>query len=766
VTRPHLHVAHRRRWAALCTGLLIACVAWQAPSARAATPTVTATWVTDVTATSANLRAQIDPGEFAATYRFEYLTEAAFQANLAANPPREEFAGAARMPAGVEPPVISASVPVFQHLASLPSSTTYRFRVVAAFGSPRETVPGPARAFTTESSTAPPTLLDARGWELVSPADKAGGSVQGPAANFGGGVFQAAAAGGGVTYSSSSSFAGGAGAPPASQYISTRGGEGWSTQNISTPQLSGSYGDEPDGAPFQLFSTDLSRALLLNGERCRGASGECPVVNPPLPGSAAPVGYQDYYLREAGGFGSILTGAELLNTALGPAQFELSLAGATPDLAHVVLTTCAALTADATEVAAPGGCDPTDQNLYDWSGGGLTLINRLPGQSIGNPGAKLGAQSGAISASGSRVYWAASDGDLYLDEAGQTKPVDESGEAVFQVASTDGRLGYFLKAGHLDRYEAGSETVTDLTPAGGVEGVLGASADGSRVYYGTVSGVFLSDGGTSVEVAPGPADPGDFPPATGTARVSADGTHLAFLSSASLTGYDNTDAATGLPDSEVFLYDAGSGRLLCASCNPTGERPLGPSTIPGAVANGAGATATDLYKPRALNGSGTRLFFDSRDRLLPQDTDAQPDVYEWEASGTGSCATQAVCLGLISSGRSSDGASFIDASTDGADAFFLTGESLVPSDPGSVDVYDAREGGGFAVPPTPIPCAGDACQPLPSPPEDPTPGTLIPAPPNPKPHFPKQHHKKPKKKHHKKQHAKKHHSKRHARSTR
>jgi hypothetical protein len=761
---PHLSVAfwRTRGCVALCAGLLVLCVAWPAPSAEAATPTVTATWVTDVTATSANLRAQIDPGESTATYRFEYLTEAAFQANLAANPPREEFAGAARIPAGVELPVISASVPVFQHLASLTSSTTYRYRVVAAFGSPREIVTEPARSFTTQSSTAPPTLLDARGWELVSPPDKAGGSVQGPAANFGGGVFQAAAAGGGVTYSSSSSFAGGAGAPPASQYISTRGGNGWSTQNISTPQLSGSYGDEPDGVPYQLFSTDLSRALLLNGERCRGAAGECPVANPPLPGSGAPAGFQDYYLREVSGFRSILTGAELFHTALGPAEFELSLAGATPDLAHIVLATCAALTADATEVAAPGGCDPADQNLYEWSGGGLSLVNRLPGETLGSPGAKLAARSGAIAASGSRVYWAASDGDLYLDEAGQSKPVDESGEAVFQLASLDGGVAYFLKVGHLYRYEATSGTVTDLTPAGGVEGVLGASANGSLVYYGTVSGVFLSNGGTNVEVGSGPADPGDFPPDTGTARVSADGAHLAFLSSASLTGYDNTDAATGLPDSEAFLYDAGSGRLICASCNPTGERPLGPSTIPGAVANGAGLTATDLYKPRALSGSGTRLFFDSRDRLMPQDTDARPDVYEWEAVGTGGCATAAGCIGLISSGRSSDGASFIDAPNEGADAFFLTGESLVPSDPGSVDVYDAREGGGFAVPPTPIPCAGDACQPLPSPPEDPTPGTLRSAPPNPKPHFPKSHHKKPKKK----KHGKKHHKKRHARSHR
>ncbi len=89
------------------------------------------------------------------------------------------------------------------------------------------------------------------------------------------------------------------------------------------------------------------------------------------------------------------------------------------------------------------------------------------------------------------------------------------------------------------------------------------------------------------------------------------------------------------------------------------------------------------------------------------------------------------CLGLISSGRGAEGASFVDASANGFDAFFLTGGSLVPTDPGSIDLYDARIGGGFSVPQPPIECIADACQPLPQAPEDPTVGTLIPGPGNP-----------------------------------
>ena len=92
----------------------------------------------------------------------------------------------------------------------------------------------------------------------------------------------------------------------------------------------------------------------------------------------------------------------------------------------------------------------------------------------------------------------------------------------------------------------------------------------------------------------------------------------------------------------------------------------------------------------------------------------------------GDCGRSPGCIGLISSGRSPRGARFLDATASGADVFFITDESLVGIDPGSIDVYDARIGGGLAEPKEPFICKGDACQPLPSPPDDPTPGTLTP----------------------------------------
>ena len=710
---------------AVCAGLA-AGGATQAGAAGA--PEIHGSYVEGVTATSVVLHGEINPDGLSTTFRAEYITEAAYRANLDAIPPRSGFSGASLSPAkGVG--AGANDVPVFQQLNNLAPATAYRYRLLATNSA--GTTPGPERGFGTEELTNTVRVLDRRGWERVSPVDKNGGAIQGFGENFGGGVLQASADGNALTYSPADSFGDAPqGAPVASQYLARRGAGGWASENITTPLLSGSYGDRPDGVPYQLFSPDLGRGLLANGERCRGSNGECPVLNPPLPGTGAPAGYRNYYLRNdlTGGFQSLLDAAAVGETALGPERFELEFAGASPDLSHVVLSSCAALTADAVEVVASGDCDPETQNLYEWSGGGLTLVNLRPGETEGTPSASLAARAGAVSADGARVYWTEEESPgpetgIYLREGTQTQLVGGSAAGAFQTASADGRFAFFITAaGHLDRYDATSGVSTDLTPGGGVLGVLGVSQDGNRVYYLSGSGLFLWSGGATTEVA-ATADAGNYPPATGTARVTPGGSHLAFVSSADLTGYENEGAT------EVFLYGpppgGGDPRLTCVSCNPTGERPQGASSVPGAIANGEGEGATRVYKPRVLSSDGSRVFFDSDDVLVSTDTNNRQDVYEWEATGAGDCTREGGCVALISSGRSSEPSTFVDASADGSDAFFLTDSSLVPSDPGSFDLYDAREDGGFPVPPAPIPCNGDACQALPEAPEDPTPGTLV-----------------------------------------
>ncbi len=717
-------------------------------SAAAEPPQIGSVAVEGVSATGATLHASVNPKGSATTYRFEYLDEAAYEGNLDAG--REPFTTAAFAPVSGVGLVGagSSAVIVSQHLTNLAAATAYRYRL-RVVNAAAEVTFSTARPFGTQAGTNAFELLDHRGWELVSPVAKNGGAIQAPGSIFGGGVFQAASGGGAVTYSSTDAFGAGAqGAPPGSQYLSTLGAGAWATANVTTPILSGSYGDKPLGVPYQAFSPSLGIGLLSNGERCRGeAGGECPVANPAIPGSGAPAGYRDYYLRDAsGGFTSLLTAGDLAYTSLGPSQFELLLVAATPELDHVIVSSCAALTPDAIEVAAPGGCDAEAQNLYEWSAGTLTLLNVLPGQSDGTPGATVGAAAGAVSEDGGRVYFELGDA-LYLREGGTTKLVDESTEPPeFEAASSDGGVAFLLDGANLYRYLAAAETLTPLTTGGEVEGVLGVAPDGSRVYWSEPSGLFLREGGVTTRIA-GPVTATSWPPATGSARVSADGRYLLFVSAGEPTGYPSEG------ETEVFLYGpagAAAASLTCVSCNPTGERPRGGSTIPGAFANGTAAGAFDFYKPRVLTPTGTRVFFETEDSLVAQDTNGRRDVYEWEAAGSGTCEKAGGCIQLISTGRSGAPSTFLDASADASDAFFLTAESIDPIDPGSDDVYDARVGGGFVVPSQPTPCDGDACQVLPEAPEDPSPGTMVPNSGNPPLQIagetsvekPKKHHKK------------------------
>jgi hypothetical protein len=735
-----LHPGRRYRRRLGGGAVLLALLAlWPAAASASGPPLIGEVWTASTSSSTARLEAEIDPNGLATGYHVDYIPRTTYEANVGAS--KDPFSGAQRLPSASEASIGTAPVTVKPQISSLSPDSAYRYRVVAKNSA--GATPSPTLTFATQAIGGA-ALPDSRGWELVSPVDKNGGEVAAPGSLASGGVLQAAGAGGAVTYGSAASFGAGAGgAATASQYIATRNPGGWSTQNITAPLYSASYNTETEGVPYRLFSADLARGLLLNGRRCRGEGTDCAVPNPPLAGTDAPAGYQDYYLRESasGAFTALLGNANAGYLSLEPAELELRLAGSSPDLNHPVLTTCAALTANATEVPLGEGCDPAQANLYEYSpGGGLSLVNVLPAQSQGTPGATLAAPAGAVSADGSRVYFTVA-GDLYLREGAATKQVDTAagGGGAFETASSDGSVAFFSKGAHLWRYlAAGAGSASDLTPSGGVAGVLGASADASHVYYQDGAALKLWHAGTTTTVAPGAtaAAASDYPPATGTARVSADGTHLLFLSTASLTGYDNKELGTGTPVSEVYLYDDGPKTLTCASCNPTFARPVGPSSIPGAIANGAAPGTTQIYKPRALSADGRRVFFDSLDAIGLADTNKDPDVYEWEAQGVGSCTRVGGCVSLLSGGKSAGGASFVDASADGSDAFFLTGGSLIGSDPGSTDLYDARVGGGFPVASTPIACKGDACQPLPSAPVDPTLTTLLSGPGNPAVRYP------------------------------
>jgi DNA-binding beta-propeller fold protein YncE len=235
--------------------------------------------------------------------------------------------------------------------------------------------------------------------------------------------------------------------------------------------------------------------------------------------------------------------------------------------------------------------------------------------------------------------------------------------------------------------------------------------------WGSVNTLGLVEGET--EPRPGLADV--------TSRVSPNGRYLAFMSDRSLTAYDNIEVHSGKPAEEVYLYDSGTGRLVCASCNPSGAPPVGvfdthaagegqgllvdrredwkgqwlAGSIPGWTSQG---TDHAYHQPRYLSDSG-RLLFNSADALVPQaagDTRIEEisgskvavgveNVYEYEPKGEGSCTAEGGCVALISSGTSAHESAFIDASTSGGDAFFVTAQPLVSQDRDTnFDLYDAR----------------------------------------------------------------------------
>src|SRR6185437_7234282 len=131
--------------------------------------------------------------------------------------------------------------------------------------------------------------------------------------------------------------------------------------------------------------------------------------------------------------------------------------------------------------------------------------------------------------------------------------------------------------------------------------------------------------------------------------ASSSGRFFAFSTTASLTGYDNTDAVSGGLDIEIYVYDALARQLTCASCGPSGQQPLA-----------GGAYLTQGEAPHPLTDSG-RLFFNTAEPLLPRDTNGKVDVYEFEDGQ----------VSLISTGTGTSEAVLLDASENGGDVFFL-----------------------------------------------------------------------------------------------
>jgi hypothetical protein len=190
-------------------------------------------------------------------------------------------------------------------------------------------------------------------------------------------------------------------------------------------------------------------------------------------------------------------------------------------------------------------------------------------------------------------------------------------------------------------------------------------------------------------------------------QVASDSSVVAFASSAAIAGFNNGGGGI----QEVYRYDVPSNSLSCVSCPGAGATPMGASLstvfeYPVGQEPGPNGNTTAINEPRDLSADGSRVFFQTPNALVPQDTNGVGDVYEWE-NGT---------VFLISSGTNNEPTQLLDGSETGDDLFFATAQGLAPGDTdGAFDVYDARvPRPGDNPPVAAVPCQGDVCQGPPS----------------------------------------------------
>ena len=702
-------------------------------------PVVDRELTAEIGVSEVKLGALVNPGGLQTTYRFEYG-------------PTDAYGSSTPFPEGSVGEGLKSHA-VWAAASGLAAGTTYHYRVVAT--NELGMVYGPDQTFTTATAAeaACPNeqlrsglsarLPDCRAYELVTPPVES-------SSQFDTGLFadtsMAAADGEAVTLRS---FEPQPGAPTGGYYyVGTRGAGGWSAEDIMPIE---SY----DGVICQDFkvtyaySEQLTKDVIETGGASRASSrGHVENAESCNPEgrqvvSGEPVGYENLVVRDNA------TGTyQLVNVpppGVTPADARFQAASA--DLSHVIFTETSPLA----EGAIYGV-----ENLYEWDEGAVRLVSVLPdGTAVpGALAARTGSseREGVVSSDGSHVLF--TYGGAFYDriDGQRTVQVDEkqggsglSGGGSFEAATSDGSKVFFLDESKLtadstaeskepDLYEcalpegASKCELTDLTvaPAGGhadvlrvtplgrddssyvyfeAEGVLASNtrefmnSEGKTVVEGAEAGkenLYLWNGEKTTFIANDGEYIGEYR-RFGVERTSPDGKWLAFESLKSLTGYNNTPPAgrtscnTFVVCPELFLYSAGSGShpptLVCASCNPTGETPAGE----GGVTRSGGVT------------DAGRAFFETREALVPSDTNGQLDVYEYEGGR----------VYLISSGTSSYESNLEDASESGDDVFFRSNQQLVPQDKeeGQIVIYDARVDGGFPEPASPPACTtADACR--------------------------------------------------------
>jgi hypothetical protein len=573
-------------------------------------------------------------------------------------------------------------------------------------------------------------LPDGRGYEQVTSENKLGTEVYQPwifpddpievqrqyqfntSTEF---TFQAAADGSGLAFVEGPTVGGSEilGQFGGNEYLARRSANGVWSQSLLTPENAPS-------SLFEAFTPNLATAFVSSlqplspgapgyGENTAFAarSDDTLYTVSTAGGEYIPAFSTKAPFRTVEAFGTVPGTAKAPGTSNSScANACLELEGTSADDTHLLFAANDALTgASEGRPAAEGGTSSEfakENNLYEAVGGQLRLVNVLPDGTT-HAGATFGGLetygggnlrpifSRAISADGSRIFWTdLSTGHIYMREDG-ARTLEISPEGTYQTATLDGSAVFYTN-GDLYEYDVESGHTTDLTPGVTVSEVVGVSENGDYIYYtNSEQRLAVLHDGVSKQIT---ADPINIDSGVQTtAEVTPDGHSIVFM---------QEEEVKNTPVHRVDVYDVDAEALYCASCTSLGTLGYLQET-----------NAENVYQPRWISTDGSRVFFVSFEGLVPQDTNENQDVYEWERPGAGGCTESGGCVYLLSGGTSIAPSSFLDASESGGDVFIVTRANLVSSDEdGAFDAYDVRL--GAQRPPAAPLCTGTGCQGIPS----------------------------------------------------
>ncbi len=568
-------------------------------------PSITGANATGLTATSADLNAQINPNGSDTSYRFEWGTSMAYGTSV---PVPDADIGSG-----------TGSVAVTTHLAGLSANATYHWRVIAS--NPSGTTTGVDHTFVYETNGG--GLPDNRAYEMVSPPQK-NGAVLGTLFGSNPSVSDD---GSRVMIESIQCFAGSVSCTASradsngEPFEFSRTSGGWAPTPLAPPAL------PADATTRVRFSAEGDTALFTS--------------------PTAPFGEDDFLARRPDG--SFVDIGPSSPPALGANGSPSGSQAMTADLSHLVFENQGhGWPFDATQGLG--------RSLYEYAGSGsapvlvgvsggagstdlISACETLLGEPRGGDSRGLSADGGTVfftamaCASGSGVNaGVAVPADALYARIGGSRTVlvsgrsplgctgvclgSPAGAANFRGASADGSKVFFLD----------TQQLTDTASEDNHSGDTAAGATGCEETTG-VNGCnlyeydFTNPAGRNLLAVSAGDTSGAGPRVQGVVAFALDGSHVYFVAKGVLTGAANSEgtvARNGADNLYVFERDAGNpeGRVAFIASLPGSDRrrwtpPIGANVTP----------------------DGRFLVFASRGLLTSEDTSAlgAAQVFRYDA---------------------------------------------------------------------------------------------------------------------------------------